>query len=86
MYKVRISKNLSYNSPIQNDVKEGDALSPLLFNFASEYAIRKVKEKRIWLKLKRTCQLLIYADDVNLLGDNIHTIKKNTEILIDDSK
>jgi hypothetical protein len=29
---------------------------------------------------------LIYADDVNLLGDNIDTIKKNTQNLIDASK
>jgi hypothetical protein len=36
--------------------------------------------------LNGTHQLLAYADDVNLLGDNIDTIMKNTEILIDSSK
>jgi hypothetical protein len=38
------------------------------------------------LKLNGTHQLLAYADDVNLMGDNIDTIKKNTETLIDVSK
>jgi putative IMPACT (imprinted ancient) family translation regulator len=33
-----------------------------------------------------THQLLAYADDVNLLGDNIDTMEKNTETLIDASK
>jgi hypothetical protein len=40
----------------------------------------------VGLKLNGTHQLLAYSDDVNLLGDNIDTIKKNTEILIDASK
>jgi hypothetical protein len=38
------------------------------------------------LKLNGTRQLLVYDDDVNLLRDEINTIKKNTEILIDASK
>jgi nitrous oxide reductase len=40
----------------------------------------------VGLKLDETHQLLAYADDVNLLGDNIDTIKKNTETFIDASK
>jgi hypothetical protein len=62
------------------------ALSPLLLNFALQYAIRKAQENQVWLKLNETHQLLDYADDVKLLGDNIDTIKKNTETLIDASK
>jgi hypothetical protein len=45
-----------------------------------------VTVNQVGLKLNGTLQLLAYADDVNLLGDNIDTIKKNTETLIDASK
>jgi hypothetical protein len=50
----------------------------LLFNFDLEYAIKKVQENQAGLKLKGTRQLLAYADDVNLLGDNIDTKNRNT--------
>jgi hypothetical protein len=51
-----------------------------------EYAIRKVQENQVGLKLNGTHQLLAYTDDGNLLGDNIDTIKRNTQTLIDASK
>jgi hypothetical protein len=58
----------------------------LLLNFSSEYAIRKVQENHVILKLNGKHQLLVHTDDVNLLGDNIDTIKKNRGTLIDASK
>jgi hypothetical protein len=84
--KVCIGKHLSDIFPIQNGLKQGDALSPLIFNFAVEYAIRKLQENQAGLKLNGTHQHLAYADDVNLPGDNIDTTNKNTDTFIDATK
>jgi hypothetical protein len=48
-----------------------DALSPLLFNFALEWAIRRVHVNQNGLKLNGTHQLLAYADDVNTYLANV---------------
>jgi hypothetical protein len=81
--KVRIGKDLSAALPVQNDLKQGDASSPLLFNFALKSVIRKVHEIKERLEPNGTHQLLVCVDDVNLLGN---ITKKNGEALFDASK
>ncbi|KAJ4435252.1 hypothetical protein ANN_23830 [Periplaneta americana] len=84
--RVRIGQFLSDAFPIHCGLNQGDALSPLFFNFALEYAIRKVQDNRQGLGLNRLHQLLVYADDVNMLGENPQTIRENAEILVEACK
>jgi hypothetical protein len=58
----------------------------MLFNCAMEYAIRRVQENQKGLKLNGTHRLLAYAGDINIVGENIDTIKKNTKAVLDASK
>ena len=73
---------MSDGFPISNGLKQGDALSPLLFNFALEYAIRRVQVNQDGLKLNGTHQLLASADDVNILGGSINMLNENAEALV----
>jgi hypothetical protein len=77
-----VGKNLSEMFPIRNGLKQEDALSPLLFNFALEYAIKRVQANQDCLNLNGTHQLLAYADDVNILRGSVHTVKENAEALV----
>jgi len=84
--RVRVGKNLSDMFPIRNGLKQTDGLSPLLFNFALEYAIRRVQVNQDGLKLNGIHQLLVYEDDVNIMGGSIHTIKEKVQVFVLASK
>jgi len=71
---------------IRKGMKHEDALSPFLFNFALEYAIRRVQVIQDGLKFKDTHQLPVYADDVNTLGGSAHNVKENARALLVASK
>jgi hypothetical protein len=84
--EVRTGKHLSNAFPIHNGLKQGDDLLPLLFNFALEYASKKVQENTEGLKFNGKHELLVYADEVNLLDENIIIKNKNTEAVLNASK
>ena len=67
-------------------MKQGDALSPLLFNFDLEYTVRRVQVNQDDLKGNGTHHLLLYAGDVNILGGSVYSIKKIAEALVVTSK
>ena len=77
--RFRVGKHLSDIFPIRNGLKQGDALSPLLFNFGLEYTSTRVQENQDRLKLNGTHRLFFFffADDVTILGGSAHTITKN---------
>jgi hypothetical protein len=85
-FKYTVVKHSSDSFLIQNDLKKEDNLSPLLLNFDSGYVIKNVQQNQAGLKFNETHHLLTYAVDVNLLGDNIETINRETETIIDAGK
>ena len=84
--RVQVGKHLSDIFPIKNGLKQVDALTPLLFTFALENAIRRVQINQNSLKFNCIHQFSVYADDVNILGGNVHTTKKNTQASVVASK
>ena len=68
--------------PLTNGLRLGDALSSLLFKFPLQYAFMMVDG----LKVNGTHQILVYADDANILGGSVHTIKENAKSLMVASK
>ena len=78
--------HLSDMFSFRKGLKQGEALSPLLFTFSLVYAIRRVQINQDGFKLNGAHQLLVYADDINIWGRRLHTIKNNKETLLVGSK
>jgi hypothetical protein len=74
---------LSDTFPIQNGLKQGDALQ---FCLRIRVCHQESPRNLVGLELNGTHQLFAYADDVNLLGSNVNIKKENTEILLDVSR
>jgi hypothetical protein len=84
--KVQVGKHLSDMFPVINGLKQGHVSLPLLSIFALLFAIRRVQINQDGLKINCTNQILVHADVVNTLDRSVHTIKKNTEVLVVASK
>ena len=84
--RIQVSRRLFDNLPIKKGLKEADGSSQLLFKFTLEYAIRSVQANQIGFILNSSRHTLVYAGDINILGESIHTVKKNTGALVVVSK
>ena len=71
--RVLVGRHLSDMFPIKHSWKQGDALSPFPFNFPLQYAIWRVQVYHDGLKLNGTHRILVYAENVNILGGSVHT-------------
>jgi len=72
--RVRAGRHLSDMIPIRNGLKQGDALSPLLFNFALQHAISRDQVNQDGLKLNTTHSLVVYANEVNVYWAEVYIL------------
>lgn len=74
--RVRVGYELSSAFTVESGLKQGDGLSPLLFNITLEKVIQE-----LWKDNNLICKLLAYADDIAMLGNTIEEIEESLEII-----
>jgi hypothetical protein len=84
--RVRIGKNLSDKFTIENGLKEGDAFITTAFQLCFEICHQEGPREPGRTHIEWDTSGLAYAGDVNIVGENIHSIQKNTKALLDASK
>jgi hypothetical protein len=72
--------------PLENGLEKRDVLLTLILNFALDYAIRRVQINKNGLKFSGTHFVWVYADDVNIMGGSVLTVKEKEEALVVASK
>jgi len=75
-------RQFSGTIPVRKSLKQGEALSPLLFKFALEFSIQKNHAKQDGIKWNGRHQLPICVDYGNLLTINVHTVKNTQDLSV----
>jgi len=88
MVKVKIGKILSREVQVNTGLRQGDTLSPIIFNLVLEKVVRmmNISPDEGVKRDGTSISILAYADDIVLLGNNINTVKSMCERLITAAK
>ncbi|CAG9134902.1 unnamed protein product [Plutella xylostella] len=79
--KVRVGGELTEEFAVVTGLKQGDALSPMLFNLALEHVLRGVLELDFGLQLNGKHKVVGYADDLAVLGKTAEEVRKAAKLL-----
>jgi hypothetical protein len=81
-YQMRVDNTLSNALEVNNGLKQGDALSPMLFNLVLEKTIRKIQKETTGITIgERKIQVLGFTDDLNILGNSLNDTKRAAQVL-----
>ncbi|XP_054287945.1 uncharacterized protein LOC129003672 [Macrosteles quadrilineatus] len=83
---VRIDGHNCNTFEVNSGVRQGDGLSPILFNFAIEEALQKVAEKNIGVKIGTKINILAFADDVVIITEKLEDLKALTEVFMKETE
>jgi hypothetical protein len=78
--RIRYNPQISGEFSVENDLRQGDTLSPMLFNIALEYMVKAVLESKIEVKIQENTEVTIiaYADDIMIVAESETNLKTKT--------
>ncbi|VVC31914.1 Reverse transcriptase domain [Cinara cedri] len=86
-YQVRVDNVLSEEFQVVTGLKQGDALSPLLFNIALEKVVRSIQRDNYGIDIDTNkIGILGFTDDLNIVGDDGKSVAQSTTTLINEAK
>ncbi|KAJ0176515.1 hypothetical protein K1T71_007694 [Dendrolimus kikuchii] len=84
--RVRVGNELSDEFEVITGLKQGDALSPMLFNLVLEHVLKRLLTLEPGLQLKSTHKVIGYVDDLALLGESREQVEQAAKILEEEAK